>query len=110
VLLRREALARWCWEKFEAFSLRPHEGSAMHAAVLAYDWTRASKQALPRWLDEQTEVMLLHELGERKAGDWLGPAGTRCAWPCQPPRRPVCARRARPPGRSGNHPAHAAGT
>lgn len=74
VLLRRESLARWCWEKFEAFSLRPHEGSAMHAAVQAYGLDRGFEAALPHWLDEQAEVMLLHELGERQAGDWLGPA------------------------------------
>ena len=74
VLLRRESLARWCWEKFEAFSLRPHEGTAMHAAVQAYGLDRGFEDALPRWLDEQSEVMLLHEIGERKAGDWLGPA------------------------------------
>jgi hypothetical protein len=74
VLLRRESLARWCWEKFEAFSLRPHEGTAMHAAVQAYGLDRGFEQALPRWLDEQAEVMLLHEIGERKAGDWLGPS------------------------------------
>ena len=73
VLLRREALARWCWEKFEAFSLRPHEGTAMNAAVQAYGLDRGFAQALPRWLDEQAEVMLLHEIGERKAGGWLGP-------------------------------------
>jgi hypothetical protein len=76
VLLRRESLARWCWEKFEAFSLRPHEGSAMQAVVQAYGLDRGFEQALPRWLDEQTEVILLHEIGERKAGDWLGPAWT----------------------------------
>lgn len=74
VLLRRESLARWCWERFEAFSLHPHEGSAMHAAVQAYGLDRGFESALPRWLDEQAEVMLLHEIGERKAGDWLGPA------------------------------------
>ncbi len=74
VLLRRESLARWCWEKFEAFSLRPHPGTAMHATVLAYGLDRGFEQALPRWLEEQAEVMLLHEIGERQAGDWLGPA------------------------------------
>ncbi len=44
----------------------------MHAVVLAYGLDRGFEQALPRWLDEQAEVMLLHEIGERKAGDWLG--------------------------------------
>lgn len=35
IVLRREALARGCWEKFEAWSLRRSAGSAFHAAVQA---------------------------------------------------------------------------
>jgi hypothetical protein len=74
VLLRREALARWGWEKFEAFALRPTPGSALHAAVLAYDMAQGFEAALPRWLHEQGEVLVLHELGEQQAGQQLGPA------------------------------------
>ena len=73
IVLRRESLARWCWEKFEAWSLRRPEGSAFHAAVQAYGLDRDFHAALPRWLDEQSEVMVLHELGEFRAGRWLDP-------------------------------------
>ena len=83
IVLRRESLARWCWEKFEAWSLRRPEGSAFHAAVQAYGLDRDFHAALPRWLDEQSEVMVLHELGEFRAGRWLDPhwAALRLALP-----------------------------
>lgn len=74
VLLRRESLARWGWEKLEAFSLRPCDGSALHAAVHAYRLHLDFDAALPRWLAEQGEMVVLHELGEHQAGQQLGPA------------------------------------
>jgi hypothetical protein len=74
IVLRRESMARWCWEKYEAWSLRRTEGSAFQAAVQDYGLDRDFEAALPRWLDEQSEVMLLHELGEVQAGRWLDPA------------------------------------
>ena len=76
ILIRRESMARWCWEKFEAFKLRRPAGSAFHAVVEAYGLDDNFDAALPRWLDEQGEAVLLHELGEYHAGQWLGPA-----WP-----------------------------
>lgn len=74
IVLRRESMARWCWEKYEAWSLRRAEGSALQAAVAAYGLDQDFEAALPRWLDEQGEVMVLHELGEVQAGRWLDPA------------------------------------
>jgi hypothetical protein len=74
IVLRRESMARWCWEKYEAWSLRRAEGSAFQAAAQAYGLDRDFEAALPRWLDEQSEVMVLHELGEAQAGRWLDPA------------------------------------
>jgi hypothetical protein len=74
IMLRRESLARWCWEKFEAFSLKRAAGSAFHAVVQAYGLEHDFDAALPRWLDEQGEAALLHEVGEWRAGQRLGPA------------------------------------
>ena len=73
ILIRRESMARWCWEKFEAFKLRRPAASAFHAVVQAYGFDHDFDAALPRWLDEQGEAVLLHELGEYRAGQWLGP-------------------------------------
>jgi hypothetical protein len=73
IVLRRESLARWCWEKYEAYTLRRAPGTAMHSVVQAYALDDDFEGALPRLLDEQTETMLLHELGEARAGQTLGP-------------------------------------
>jgi hypothetical protein len=72
IVLRRESLARACWERYEAFGLRPVAGSAFDAVVRAYGFDDGFEAALPRWLDDHTEVALLHELGEHRAGQWLG--------------------------------------
>ncbi|MBL8341302.1 MAG: hypothetical protein JNL30_07515 [Rubrivivax sp.] len=73
VLLRRESMARWCWERTEAFALRPSPGSALHAMVAHYGLDRDFHAALPRWLDDHCETALLHELGEHRVGQSLGP-------------------------------------
>ena len=74
IVLRRESLGRWLWEKFEAFSLRRIEGP-FKALVDAYSLhnSEAFVMALPRLVDDQCETLLLHELGEHRAGQWLEP-------------------------------------
>jgi hypothetical protein len=72
IVLRRESLARACWERYEAFGLRPVAGSAFGAVVRVYGFDDGFEAALARWLDDHTEVALLHELGEYRAGQWLG--------------------------------------
>lgn len=74
ILLRRDALARWCWQRYEAFALRPASASAFAAVVRALGLDRDFDAALPRWVDLQTELALLHELGELEVGRRLGPA------------------------------------
>ncbi|MDE2614003.1 MAG: hypothetical protein KGL78_11220 [Burkholderiales bacterium] len=74
IVLRRESMARQCWERYEAFRLRPLAESAFGAVVRAYDFERGFEQALPRWLDDHIEVALLHELGEHDIGQRLGAA------------------------------------
>jgi hypothetical protein len=83
VVLRRASLARWCWEKVEAYSLRPLPGTAFHAVVQTYGLDHDFEAALPRLLDEQGETLVLHELGEHRAGRLLGPqwAAMRLALP-----------------------------
>ncbi len=73
VVLRQASLARWCWEKFEAWTLRPVSGTAMYAVVQAYGLDRNFEAGLPRCLEEQGETLVLHELGEHRAGRLLGP-------------------------------------
>jgi hypothetical protein len=74
IVLRREAIARWGWERFEAFQLRPSADRPFAAAVQAYGLDGDFDAALPRFVDEQAEAALLHELGEYAVGQRLGPA------------------------------------
>ncbi|MDO9460162.1 MAG: hypothetical protein Q7N95_08625, partial [Alphaproteobacteria bacterium] len=73
ILIRRESLARWCWERYEAYTLRRSAGTPFHAVVQSYGLDRDFAAALPRWLDDQTEILVLHELGEAQADPLLGP-------------------------------------
>lgn len=74
IVVRREAVARWGWEKVETYALHRRPGSALHAAIDAYGFDEQGFDvALPRWIDEQSEAMVLHELGEHRAGEVLGP-------------------------------------
>lgn len=74
VVLRRAALARWLWERFEAHGTRAGPGAA---AAMARHYGLADADAfnaaLPGLLDDLGPVLLLHEVGERRAGRALGP-------------------------------------
>lgn len=74
IVLRRESLARWLWEKFESFSLRSGDGP-FKALIDAYALSDGDSfvAALPRLVDELSETLLLHELGEYRAGQRLEP-------------------------------------
>jgi hypothetical protein len=77
-VLRRESLARWLWEKFEAFSLRRAD-TAFAAFVELYGAhdSAAFVRVLPRLVDDLCETLLLHETGEYRAGQWLEPGWAR---------------------------------
>lgn len=74
IVLRRESLARWLWEKFESFSVRRAD-AAFTALVEAYGLRESADfvAALPRLVDDLSETLVLHELGEYRAGLWLEP-------------------------------------
>lgn len=75
IVLRQAALARWLWERFEAHGLRAADGPFHHLAVAQGLHGNAEfNAALPRLLDDLSEVLLLHEMGELRAGRRLGPA------------------------------------
>ena len=74
IVLRRESLSRWLWEKFESFALRRADGP-FKALIDAYALPdgAAFVAALPRLVDDLGETLLLHERGEHRAGLWLEP-------------------------------------
>ena len=72
IVLRRESMARWLWEKFEALGLKKLDGP-FRAVSRAYGLEEDFHAALPRLLDEQSRTLVLHEVGEHRAGLWLEP-------------------------------------
>lgn len=72
VVLRRECLARWLWEKFEGFEVRRPD-VPFRSVVRAYALDRDFGAALPRMLDELSRTLVLHELGEHRVGRRLEP-------------------------------------
>lgn len=74
IVLRQAALSRWLWERFEAHSLRPSVGAfGRFATACGVQTTDEFNQRLPDLLHTARPVLLLHELGELRAGRWLGP-------------------------------------
>jgi len=75
VVVRRESLARWLWEKFETHSLY-RSNRPFKALLQAYgvDDGAGFVRALPSIVDDQTETLVLHEQGEYRVGRWLEPA------------------------------------
>lgn len=72
IYLRREALQRWLWEKYEAWTLRRSDG-AYKRALDAHGYASAGEQAVQRMVAQQAETLVLHELGEARVAEQLGP-------------------------------------
>ncbi len=71
IYIRRESLRRMLWEKVEEWNWRKQEG-AMERAVRYYGFDRNLDSALEAMTDNETESVILHEIGEIKAGGLLG--------------------------------------
>lgn len=73
VFLRRDALRRWLWDKIEIWGVRKAEG-ALKSALDCYGFAADAEQALARMAETEAETLILHELGEARAEELLGPA------------------------------------
>lgn len=73
VIVRREALRQWLWEKAEAWAMKRTPG-ALAQALAAYGYAEDARAALERMTDAETETLILHERGEHAAGRLLGVA------------------------------------
>ncbi|MBS3935688.1 MAG: hypothetical protein KGZ43_05900 [Sulfuritalea sp.] len=74
VIVRREALRQWLWEKAEAWAMRRTPG-ALARALAAYGYPMEGgdpRAALERMTDAETATLILHERGEHAAGRRLG--------------------------------------
>jgi len=70
IVVRTDAMRRWLWTRAEATSPRTRS-TALAALFDAYGG--ATPEAIERIVAEQTETLILHEIGELRAGRILGP-------------------------------------
>lgn len=73
IFVRTEALRRWLWERYEEWRWN-RRNEAMGRAVACHGFERDAEAALRAMTETETESVILHELGEVKAGAALGPA------------------------------------
>ena len=73
LFLRTDALQRWLAEKIEIWSVHQADG-ALKAALDCYGKQGDSASLLPRMAEQESEVLILHEVGEAMAEPMLGPA------------------------------------
>ena len=71
LFLRTDALQRWLAEKVEIWTVHQADG-ALKAALDCYGKQGDRAQLLPRMAAQESEVLILHELGEAKAEPLLG--------------------------------------
>jgi len=75
IYVRLESVRRFLWEKIEEWQWRKLD-RRMARALAGYDFVADPEGALARMAENEAESMILHELGEARAGELLGPA-----WP-----------------------------
>jgi len=71
--VRLESVRRYLWEKIEEWQWRKTD-NRMALALAGYDFVADPEAALARMAENETESMILHELGEARAGELLGGA------------------------------------
>jgi hypothetical protein len=70
IVVRTDAMRRWLWTRVEA---GPHRGRAGELAALLAACGTTTAQAIERLVADQADTLVLHELGEVRAGALLGP-------------------------------------
>jgi hypothetical protein len=71
VFIRRESLRRMLWEKLEEWRWSK-PSNAMGRAIQCYDFDNNTDVALEAMTDTEIDTLVLHEIGEIKAGKQLG--------------------------------------
>lgn len=71
IYVRLESVRRYLWEKIEEWQWRKAD-SRMARALGCYDFLADPESALARMAENEMESMILHELGEARAGELLG--------------------------------------
>lgn len=74
VFVRKESLRRYLWEHIEEWRLlKDKEQHPIGRSLESYGRRRDLERVLEEMTDNETESLILHEVGEAKAGDLLGP-------------------------------------
>ena len=76
IFVRTEALRRWLWERYEEWRWN-QRNEAMGHALACYDFASDTQQALTAMTEVETESVILHEIGEARAGAELGEPWSR---------------------------------
>ena len=71
IYVRREALRRWLWERVEFWRSRRTAG-ALARAIESWGLAAGDEAAFERMVAAETETLILHEIGESRAGAMLG--------------------------------------
>ncbi|BAO45380.1 Sfum_1244 family protein [Thiolapillus brandeum] len=71
VFLRREALSRYLWEKYESWGWNRPD-NALGRAFASYDFSNDAESALAQMADAELAAAREHELGEYEASQLLG--------------------------------------
>jgi hypothetical protein len=72
IYIRQESVRRFLWEKIEEWRWN-RKNEVMERALACYAFEIDMNSALERMTENETEAMILHELGEGLAGEKLGP-------------------------------------
>jgi len=72
IFIRRESLRRMLWERIEEWRWNQPDNAMKHA-LGCYDFDRDPAAALEAMTDNELHTVLLHEIGELRAGMLLGP-------------------------------------
>ena len=73
IFIRRESLKRMLWERLETWNWNQPD-NALGRALQFYDFNNDLDNALEQMTEAELQAMLLHEIGEIKAGELLGEA------------------------------------
>ena len=94
VFLRRDALRRWLWDKIEIWGVRKADG-ALKSALECYGFPADADSALENMAEQEAERLILHELGEARAGARLGTAWEEMLFGLEDRRAEILARAVR---------------
>ena len=74
VFVRKESLRRYMWERIEEWRLlKDKDQHPIGRSLASYGRRRDLERVLDEMTDNETESLILHEVGEARAGDLLGP-------------------------------------